>query len=276
MSRGKLAVGLVIGVVCALAGARADAQSVSASERDRLVRLRTERGGRAEEVDALIRLADQAAAKGLPTAPLINKVQEGLAKGYDSSRIEPVIRQLAAHLETADRLVRESEPAITPSGRDAAVTLMADALSTGVTPSEVLDIRQQALSPGSSQTAISGEILASAAKGLSFIKDARLPPADGTAVLAEAMRHGFRAHEILDLGREVKRRENDYRAGRVSLRALRDAIVRGERPEQLLRESRATTPERPAAVRPQPVERPARPETPQRPEPVRPERPAAR
>ena len=100
--------------------------------------------------------------------------------------------------------------------------------------------------------------------------------------MAEAMRQGFRSQEILDLGREIKRREADYRAGRASLRALRDAIARGDRPEQLFRDARVETTARPAAARPDatrpdaPVERPvARPETPQRPEqPVRPERPA--
>jgi hypothetical protein len=49
------------------------AQSVSASEREALVRLRVDQGGRAEDVDALIRLADEAAAKGLPAGPLTNK-----------------------------------------------------------------------------------------------------------------------------------------------------------------------------------------------------------
>ena len=49
------------------------AQSVSASEREALVRLRVDQGGRATDVDALIRLADEAAAKGLPAGPLTNK-----------------------------------------------------------------------------------------------------------------------------------------------------------------------------------------------------------
>ena len=49
------------------------AQSVSASEREALVRLRVDQGGRAEDVDALIRPADEAAAKGLPAGPLTNK-----------------------------------------------------------------------------------------------------------------------------------------------------------------------------------------------------------
>ena len=100
---------------------------------------------------------------------------------------------------------------------------------------------------------------------------------EGTAVMAEAVKRGFRSNDILDLAREIKRRESDYRAGRASLRALRDAIARGDRPDQLLRDSRAVTVDRPAAApsRPErPVERPARPEAPQRPEqPVRPERP---
>lgn len=255
------------------------AQSVSASEREALVRLRTDRGGRAEEVDALIRLADQAAAKGLPPAPLTNKIREGLAKGHDLKRIENVVRQMAIHLETADRLVREMEPGAAGATRDGSVALLADSLGSGVTPDEVRELRRLA-EPGATtgRSPASAEGLASASKGLSFLKEARLSVPDGTAVMAEAVRQGFNPHEILDLGREVKRREDNYRTGRASLRALRDAIARGERLEQLFRDDRPDAAQRPAAVRPAPpVDRPQRPSRPepQRPErPVRPERPA--
>ena len=50
-------------------------------DREALVRLRVDRGGKADEVDALIRIADEAAAKGLPVGPVTNKIREGLAKG---------------------------------------------------------------------------------------------------------------------------------------------------------------------------------------------------
>jgi hypothetical protein len=260
-----------------------DAQSVSASEREALVRLRIEKGGRAEDVDALLRVADEAAARKLPAAPLTNKIREGLAKGVDPSRIEAVVRGMASQLDAADRLIREMDLPSGASTRDASVALLAESFSGGVTQDEVRELRRAA-QPGSSSAkpALSSDSMASAARGLSFIKDSRLPVADGSAVMAEAMRQGFRSQDILDLGREIKRREADYRAGRASLRALRDAIARGERPEQLFRDARVETVTRPAAARPEatrpdaPVERPvARPETPQRPEqPVRPERPA--
>jgi len=253
------------------------AQPVSASERAALVRLRTDRGGRAEEVDALIRLADEAAAKGLPASPLANKIHEGLAKGADPKRIEVVVRQMATALETADRLIREMEPPSGGTGREASVTLLAEALGSGVTADQVRDLRR--LSQPTSSTGkppVSAELVASGAKGLSFIEEARLPVPEGTAVMAEAVRQGYRSHEILSLAREVKRREGDYRAGRASLQALRDAIARGDRPDQLFRDSRTETVERPAATRPErPAERPAaRPETPQRPDrPAPPDRP---
>ena len=80
--------------------------------------------------------------------------------------------------------------------------------------------------------------------------------------LADAM-----LNEMLDLGREIKRREADYRSGRATLRSLRDAIARGTRPETLLRDSRAVAIERPAATRPTTTDRPERPvDRPQRPE----------
>ena len=249
------------------------AQSVPLAERDALVKLHTDRGGRAEDVDALVRLVNEATAKGLPATPLTNKIREGLAKGYDPRRVvEPAIRQMMARLETADGLVRELDPAAGGVTREASVTLLAEAIGSGVTTAEVRELRRAAST--SSKPPLSGEGLASAAKGLSSIKEAQLPVADGTAVVAEAVRQGFQSYEILDLGREVKRREADYRSGRASLRALRDAIARGDRPDQLFRDSRIP-PERPASARPEPaVERPTRPETPTRPEPVRPDRPA--
>ena len=256
----------------------AAAQTVSAAERESLARLRTERGGRADEIDGLLKRVDEAAGRGLPTAPLTGKIREGLAKGHDPRRIDPVIQQMAGHLETADRLLRELGEA--SGGQNAAVTLLAESLGSGVTSDEVREIlrgAQGSAAPPSAAGVVTGDRLSGAAKGYSFIKDARLPPADGTAVMAEAVRQGFRSHEMLDLGRSVKIRESDYRSGRASLTALRDAIARGDRPEQLFRDVRPETPTRPAATRPERVERPERPEpTPQRPErPTRPERPGA-
>lgn len=259
LSSHKLTAMLLV-VLCGLAApALSAAQSVSASERE-----------------ALDRLVAEAAAKGLPAAPLTNKIQEGFAKGANPKRIELVVQQMAANLESADRLVREIEPASAGAGREASVTLLAESLGSGVTPDEVRELRK--ISQGSGRPPMSADAVASAAKGLSFIKEARLPVAEGTAVIAEAVKQGFRSREILDLGREVKRREADYRAGRASLRALGDAIARGERPDQLFRDSRANTVDRPASARPEaPVDHPAaRPEAPQRPEqPVRPERPSS-
>lgn len=233
----------------------------------------------ASDREALVRMANELSAKGVPLAPMINKVNEGLAKGAVPQRIEAVIRQMAVHLETADRLLRETDPS---SPRpEASITLLAEAFGGGVTADETRELNRRA----QGQPAVSTDVLASAAKGLSFIKEARLPATDGIAVMAEGVRQGFRPHQLLDLGRDVKRREADFRAGRASLRALRDAIARGERPEQLFRETRTETIERPAATRPDAVtdrpqrERPQRPDAPQRPEPPqrpdvqRPERP---
>lgn len=268
-------------LVSSMAGtAPAVAQSVAASDREALVRLHVARGGRADEVDALLRHADAAGAKGLPVAALTNKIREGLAKGADPRRIDAVIVQMTMHLEEADRIVRDVEPgAPTP---DAAVTLLAEAMGGGVTADEVRAIQRQVTAAGG--RTLSAETLASAAKGLLFIKEAKLPSADGTAVVVEAGRRGFRAQEIVDVGREVKRREADYQAGRATLRALRDAIARGDRPEQVRRGSREAPPaERPAATRPESTTRPepttrpeaSRPERPVQPErPVRPEQPA--
>jgi hypothetical protein len=228
-------------------------------------------------VDALIRQADEAAAKGLPAAPLTNKIREGLAKGHDAKRIELVVRQITTHLETADRLMLETEPTSRASAREASLMLLAESLGSGVTEDDVRELRR--LAQSSEAPAVSSEALASAAKALAFIKQANLPMTEAATVIAEAVRQGFLSHEVLDLGRDVMRRENEYRTGRASLRALWEAIASGARPEQLFREARPVVVERPGTARPERVERPERPSRPEpsRPErPVRPERPAAR
>ncbi len=264
---------VLAGLISLAAPGLCAAQALPASEREALVRLRLAQGGRAEEVDGLIRLADEAAAKGLPSGPLVNKIREGLAKGVAPQRIEPVIRQIATHLETADRLVRDTDPATGGPARDTVVALLADSIGGGLTPDDIRAL-QRAAQPaaGSGTPPISAESLAGAARGLAFIKDAGLSVSEGTVVMAEAVRRGFRPSDSVDVGREVKRREADYRTGRARLLALRDAIARGDRPDQLLRDSRGETMMRPEPEKP--VERPTRPER-SRPDPVRPERPAA-
>jgi hypothetical protein len=232
----------------------------------------------AQDADAaLTRVADEAAAKGLPTAPLTNKIREGLAKGVDPKRIEQVIRQMAANLETADRFIREIDPAVTGAVLTPGVAEV-ESLGSGVTLDQCVSCGgRRSVGAGRPVTA---ETMASAAKGLSLIEEVRLPVADGTAVMAETVRQGYRPAEILDVAREVRRREPDYRAGRASLAALRDAIARGGRPDQLFRDVPAPAGDRPAARPQQPPDRPAterpaaRPETPQRSDqPSRPERP---
>jgi len=86
----------------------------------------------AQDVEALMRVAEEIAAKGLPSAPLTNKIREGVAKGVDPKRIEAVIRQMGANLESADRLIREVTE--TPgASRESAVVLVAESLGSGVT-----------------------------------------------------------------------------------------------------------------------------------------------
>jgi hypothetical protein len=243
------------------------AAGITQDDREAILRLAADRGVTADGASALLRPVEDAGAKGLPVAPLANKVREGLAKGADPKRIDTVVRQMAGHLGTADALIRELNLAASPV-RDEPITLLADALAAGVSADEVRELRRQAQPAASAP--LPSDSLAGAAKGLSLIKSASLPASDGTAVMAEAVRHGYRSHEMLEVGRQVKRRERDYREGHASLRSLREAIARGERPEQIFTAARAAA-ERPAATRPETTaERPTRPV---RPEPARPERP---
>ena len=73
------------------------------------------------------------------------------------------------------------------------------------------------------------EDLAAGAKGLAVMKEGHIPSKDGTALVGEGMRQGYRPSELLDLGREVKRRGADFEEGRASLQQLREQVSRGER-----------------------------------------------
>jgi hypothetical protein len=246
----------------------ATAQPPSASDRNALARLTADRGGSPADLDAILSTVDDAASKGLPTESLLNKVREGLAKGVAPPRIPPVIREMAGHLETADRILRETSPGVEVVARRAAVMLLAEALGGGVSDDETVEISRQTQQTGAT---LSPDTLAGAAKALAFIKDAQVPAADATRVVAEAARRGYRPRDLLDLGREIKRREVTYQRDLNALRALGDAIARGERPERLFGDSRVERPTRPEApverpTRPEPIERPERPERPQTPE----------
>lgn len=263
---------LVAGVVLCLPRVSAG-QAVSPADREAMVRQRVERGGRADEVDLLLRRAEEASSQSLPVEPVTNKIREGLAKGADPQRIDAIVRQMVANLRVSDGLVRESAPGASVAERRAAVVLLAESLDAGVTVDEVRELRGAGGADADGRSATPDRV-ASSAKGLSLIKAARLSAADGRQVMAEAVRRGYRGPELVDLGRDIKRRELDFQSGRASLRAVRDAIARGERPEQLFREGAEGTATRPTA-RPEAARPPTERPTPVRPEAVRPERPAA-
>ena len=123
-------------MVCCVAPRAAAAQALSAADRDAIVKQHISRGGQGGELPAVLALVDGAAAKGLPTAPLANKIREGIAKGVDVPRIDQAVRQMVSNLDSADRLLREGA-LVPPANRGGAVTLLADALSGGVTAEAV-------------------------------------------------------------------------------------------------------------------------------------------
>jgi hypothetical protein len=55
-------------------------------------------------------------------------------------------------------------------------------------------------------------------------------------LVGEGIKQGYRASEILDLRREVKRRGSDFEEGRASLKALREQVRRGEQSGQLFKD----------------------------------------
>lgn len=213
------------------------ADSLSLQDREEIAKLRSMRGFAAEDVNQLIEQVNRAAEKGIPAEPLANKVKEGLAKGVEPKRIDPVLRQLVTHFESAQEVLREAGTRGMQEGnRQRAMDTMAEALSRGATVDEVRELTR--LSQDGKQK-ITQETLAVAAKSVAVMKEGKISSKDGAALVGEGLRQGYRPTELLDLSREVKRRGSDFQEGRASLQNLREQVSRGERSDRLFRDDRS-------------------------------------
>jgi hypothetical protein len=228
---------LVLGAGLWQGGAEiAFAQSVLPQDLDDIARLSAAQGRSAEEVKPLVELATKAGERGLPPGPLVNKIKEGLAKGVEPARIEPVLREMAGRLATAQETLKElSGRGLVDAGsggRQRAVEVLAEALARGASPDEVRQIGRLAQE---GKPRLTLEALASGAKSLAVMKEGGVPAREGLSLVADALRQGFRPSELADLSRELKRRG---REGRLPLQAVQDAVKRGDRPDQIFREDR--------------------------------------
>jgi hypothetical protein len=213
------------------------AESLSMQDREEINRLRTAQGHSAEAVNQLLEQVSKAGERGLPTEPLANKVKEGLAKGVEPKRIDPVLKQMVGHFESAKEVLQES---VTKGmvdqdqgNRQRAMESLAEAFGRGATTDEVRDLARSGQHQGQR---MSPDTLGVGAKSLAVIKEANIPSKDGAAVVAEGMRQGYRPSELADLAREIKRHGQDFREGRLTTESIRDQISRGERSDRLFRD----------------------------------------
>ncbi len=213
------------------------ADSLSTQDREEINRLRSAQGHSVEEVNGLLEQVAKAGEKGLPTEPLANKVKEGLAKGVEPKRIDPVLRQLVTHFESAHDVLQESvsKGVVDSSGnRQRALEGLAEALSRGATADEVRELAKASQGGGAK---VSQESLASGAKGLAILKEAKIPSKDGAALIAEGMRQGYRSAELGDLAREIKRRGAEIQQGRMNLQNIKDQVSKGQGADRIFRDS---------------------------------------
>ncbi|MBH0178224.1 MAG: hypothetical protein HP491_10245 [Nitrospira sp.] len=227
--------GLVMAVT--LAANPVWAEPLSVQERDAITRLGSAQGRAISEINPLLDQVSKAGERGLPTDSLLNKVKEGLAKGVEPTRIDPVLRQMTSRLESAHEVLEEAKSrGIAEGNRQRALETMAEALARGATKDEVRELSR--LSQEGRHKATQEE-LAAGAKGLAVMKEGRIPSKEGTALVGEGIRQGYRSSELLDLGREVKRRGADFEEGRASLQELREQVSRGEKGDRLFRDDRS-------------------------------------
>jgi hypothetical protein len=226
-----------LGLMVVLTAATVWAEPLSIQDRDAITRLGSAQGRSEEELRPLLEQVTKAAERGLPSEALVNKVKEGLAKGVEPTRIDPVLRQMTSRLEAAHEVLEEAKGrGMAEGNRQRALETMAEAFARGATKDEVRELSR--LSQEGSHKATQEE-LAAGAKGLAVMKEGRIPSKEGTALVGEGIRHGYRSSELLDLGREVKRRGSDFEEGRASLQHLREQVSRGERSDKLFREDRS-------------------------------------
>jgi hypothetical protein len=229
--------GLTLAVT--LVAAQVWAEPLSVQEREAIARLGSAQGRAAGEINPLLDQVSKAGERGLPTDSLLNKVKEGLAKGVEPTRIDPVLRQMTSRLESAHEVLDEAKArGMAEGNRQRALETMAEAFARGATKDEVRELSR--LSQDGRHKATQEE-LAAGAKGLAVMKEGRIPSKEGTALVGEGIRQGYRSSELLDLGREVKRHASDFEEGRASLQQLREHVSRGERGDRLFREDRGVS-----------------------------------
>lgn len=235
MGNGTVFRNIVLSLALTLCGNTAQAESLSAQDRTEINRLRTAQGHPPEEISPLLEHVNKAGERGLPIESLANKVKEGLAKGIEPKRIDPVIRQMTSRLESAHEVLQEAgSRGGDERNRHRAIETMAEALSRGATIDEVRELARLAQQEGRQKA--TQEVLAAGAKGIAVMKEGKIPSKDGTALVGEGIKQGYRASELLDLSREVKRRGSDFEEGRASLQTLRDKVSKGERSDRLFKD----------------------------------------
>lgn len=211
------------------------AESLSMQDRDAITRLGSAQGRSVNEITSLLDHVSKAGERGLPTESLLNKVREGLAKGVEPNRIDPVLRQMTSRLESAYEVLQEAgSRGMEEGNRQRAIETLAEAFARGATLEEVRELARISQHEGKQKA--TQEILAAGAKSLAVMKEGKISPEDGTALIGEGITHGYRSSELLDLGREVKRRGSDFYEGRASLKALREQVRRGERGDRLFKD----------------------------------------
>lgn len=224
----------VLSVMVALTATTVLAEPLSIQDRDAITRLGSAQGRAESEITPLLDHVSKAGERGLPTESLLNKMREGLAKGVAPDRIDPVLRQMISRLESAHEVLEEAKGrGMAEGNRQRALETMAEAFARGATADEVRELSR--LSQEGRHKATQEE-LAAGAKGLAVMKEGRISSNDGTALVGEGIKQGYRSSELIDLGREVKRRGSDFEGGRASLKALREQVSRGERGDRLFKD----------------------------------------
>ncbi len=196
------------------------------------------RGHAPESINRLLEHAQQAKDQGLPERLIMNKIKEGLAKGASPDRIQPVVRDMVGNLRDAREVLREANSGGSEQGKGGsprATEVMAEALGRGVTVDEV---RSLGRSKGKSR--VNQEELAFGAKGLALTKEGGISGKEAIPVVEEALRQGFRSNELLDLGREIKKRGKEFRADRNRIQDIKRAVERGERPDKIFDRDRGS------------------------------------
>ncbi len=149
-------------------------------------------GFTAPQTQAALAMLDRAEAGGLPTSALANRIHEGMARHAGPATILGVLSDRVGDLEKADDIARRcAREGIAIRDRERSVLRLADSLSMGVTPGDVLSVL-----PAASKANRDLESVSRAGEVMGRLGQKGFPPSETRGIVASATAAGWTREQM--------------------------------------------------------------------------------